>query len=112
MVLVPDAGAQRPGPCEHGATLTGEDKTRHVECLTAGRKSHFSSTIRPSASTTARQTAAPQRTVNRRSPASAPSPASTRLATNPNRMRRHRIGGASAILREDGGVRLLSPGLS
>jgi hypothetical protein len=28
------------GPCEYGATLEGEDNTRHVRCLTAGRKSH------------------------------------------------------------------------
>src|SRR5215210_6634388 len=30
---------------EQGATLAGEDKTRHVGCLTAGRKSHSSASL-------------------------------------------------------------------
>src|SRR3954453_979892 len=31
---------------EHGATLAGEDKTRHVGCLTAGRKSSVGKVLR------------------------------------------------------------------
>ena len=51
-----------------------------------GTPTHTSSIIRPSASTTARQTAAPQHTVKRRRPASAPSPASN--YSGPTRRRR------------------------